>query len=125
MLSWVFKHVTWAFPDAPNSFNLTAASRFSLKIKATFILAGMLGLHGNIRSIISAIKSIQGNVKSPVCQSLSPHWVDCVTHKPTGIPPLIYPPSTHLVSPLSRSVIQPPSPSYAFCHTHAFTRHKL
>ncbi len=30
---------------------------------------------------------MRGNVKSPVCQSPSLHWVDCVTHKPTGRPP--------------------------------------
>lgn len=63
--------------------DLTSVSQLSLKIKAAFFLAGMLGLHGNIRSIISAIKSEQGNVKSPDCQSPSPRWVDCVTYTAT------------------------------------------
>lgn len=109
-------------PDTPNSFNLTAASRLSLKIKAEFFLAGMLGLHGNIRSLISAIKSIQGNVKSPVCQSPSPHWVDCVTRKPTGTSPLsfLWFPLPPTFSP-SRSVTHAPSLSHVFCHMHTFT----
>lgn len=48
--------------------NLASVPELSLKIKAAFFLAGMLGLHGNIRPIVSGIKSIRGNVKSPVCR---------------------------------------------------------
>ena len=80
----------------------------SFQIKATFFPAGMLGLHGNIRSITSAIKSVQGNVKSTVCQSPSLHWVACVTHKLTGIVPL----STLALSSIS---------TLSFCHTCSFS----
>lgn len=53
---------------------LHPCTRLPYQIKVAFFLTKLLGLHGNVRSIISAIKSLWGNVKSPICQSPSPHW---------------------------------------------------
>lgn len=58
---------------------------------------------------------MRGNVKSPVCQSPSSHWFDCVIHKPTGRRPF---PSSII---FSSTLLVSPSFSLFFCHTCSFS----